>query len=48
VKFEGEDKFGDTSFEAGRTYSLFYDADKEQWLISDFKDTKANGSEAEN
>ena len=43
VKFEEEDKFGDTSFEAVRTYSLFYDADKEQSLTTDFKDTIVNG-----
>ncbi|WP_428912156.1 hypothetical protein [Niallia sp. Krafla_26] len=46
LKFEGEDKFGETTFEAVRTYSLFFDEDKEQWLISDFKDT--NGSEEDN
>jgi len=45
IKFTDTDKFEDVSFESVRNYALYYDEDENKWLIYDFVDMQATGSE---
>lgn len=47
IKFSDIDEFEDVSFEAIRSYYLYYDPEDAAWLIQDFLDREAERSEAD-